>query len=189
MGRRGKAISRKDIIFKYASRRDLPLSMRDTYGMNSLDRIRIKHIAIALTSLKKIATIYTVRRNPSIMRKFKRIQISLVRMMAKTLLINPPPQQHNLAARRLREKRKRKSIIDFEINNDIECFSEIFRFQNGDQLRRLLNGFQFPRGKIKIASYRFEAEEILLISLIRLSWPHRWSDVRKYFSQIALAMS
>jgi hypothetical protein len=59
--------------------------------------------------------------------------------------------------------------------------SERFRFISMDQLRRLLNGFHFPRGKIKCKTYVFEAEEILLIGLTKLCFPLRWSDMYERF--------
>jgi hypothetical protein len=42
MGIRGKNYRRSEIIFKVAARRQFPLSMRDKFGINSLDRVRFK---------------------------------------------------------------------------------------------------------------------------------------------------
>ena len=171
MGIRGKAISRVGIIYKFASRRDLPLSMRDTYGINSLDRTKLKQIALALISVKQIRQV--CRKKLRITRRLKRIQRLLIRLAAEVLQVGNNVQ--NIRRKSTKPKLPRKRIIDFENCEEIESFSEIFRFQNGNQLRSLLNGFQLPRGKIRIKSYQFESEEI------RLSYPMRWSDVRKQF--------
>ena len=66
----------------------------------------------------------------------------------------------------------------------IEC-SQRYRFLSFDHLRRLIVGFQLPAGKIKITEGRGRhtstAEEILLVSLSRLSFPNRWSDLAERF--------
>jgi len=57
-----------------------------------------------------------------------------------------------------------------------------FRFQSFTQLRRLLAGFRFPTGKITLKhGYKIEAEELIMISLTRLSFPYRWSDLYERF--------
>jgi len=63
----------------------------------------------------------------------------------------------------------------------VEC-SERFRFQSFDCLRRLLDGFGFPRGKISLKNhYTIYADELLMISLTRLAFPLRWSDLYERF--------
>jgi hypothetical protein len=64
---------------------------------------------------------------------------------------------------------------------DISC-SERFRFQSFDSLRRLLRAFQFPLGDVKLhKGYKSTAEEIILISLTRLCFPSRWTDIYERF--------
>ena len=60
-------------------------------------------------------------------------------------------------------------------------FSERFRFRSAERLQRLLDGFQFSKSEIRILSFIFMAEEVLLISLARLSWPYRWCDIAEKF--------
>ena len=50
---RGKGIDIDNVFFKIASRRDLPLSLRDKYGINALDRIRLRQVASAIVFTKK----------------------------------------------------------------------------------------------------------------------------------------
>jgi hypothetical protein len=60
--------------------------------------------------------------------------------------------------------------------------SERYRFQSIDILRRFKTAFHFPVGIILLPHrYKSNAEEIILISLERLSFPHRWSDLYERF--------
>ena len=95
-----------------------------------------------------------------------------MKIIIKTFLVDTIPMEP-------RYSKVRKTIHDFEQNG--LPFSAQFRFTNGNQLRRLLNGFRFPDGTVRIKKYKFTSEEILLISLTRLSWPLRWTDVQERF--------
>ena len=44
-------------------------------------------------------------------------------------------------------------------------------------LERLKTGFRFPTGFIRILTYEYKAEEIILISLTHLHWPLAWENV------------
>jgi hypothetical protein len=60
-------------------------------------------------------------------------------------------------------------------------FSERFRFKNAGQIKQLLDCFRFPTDIISIDGYKFTAEEIVCISLIKLSWPQRWCQIIDIF--------
>jgi len=60
--------------------------------------------------------------------------------------------------------------------------SERYRFQSIEILQRFKVAFHFPAGEIALPKrYKSDAEEIILISLERLSFPHRWTDLYERF--------
>ena len=179
MGRRGKGLDIENIFFKIASRRDLPLSLRDKYGFNALDRTRLRQVASAIIFTRKALALAKSLGNIQRIKKLMRIRKKLLILTACVLKIDDNiPINRRQEIRLGMERLKRKTITDFETS--VDAFSESFRFQNGNQLRQLINGFQIPQ-TVKIKTYRFSGEEIILISLIRLAWPYRWSDVKLHF--------
>ena len=67
------------------------------------------------------------------------------------------------------------------LTHNIEV-SERFRFQSFNNMRRLIDGFRFPEPFIIIQKgYKSSTEEMLMISLTRLSFPCRWSDIYERF--------
>ena len=66
------------------------------------------------------------------------------------------------------------------IANDI-TMSEQIRFLSIDQLNQFKRCFLFPEEVITVKRYRFSSEEIILISLTRLSFPNRWKDLYPWF--------
>ena len=81
----------------------------------------------------------------------------------------------------IRYQRQNFQSIFVHLRNLSIDFSEKFRFINIEQLRRIRDSFQFTQGQIKVGTYSTNAEEIILISIARLSWPHRWSDLMLLF--------
>ena len=65
-------------------------------------------------------------------------------------------------------------FTDFSSSN----FSGLFRFRSPADLQRLDDGFGLP-DIVKVQGYKTTGEEILMISLVRLSYPHRWEDVER----------
>jgi hypothetical protein len=60
--------------------------------------------------------------------------------------------------------------------------SERFRFQSFDHLSKLCEGFRFPKPYIITKhGYKSGTEEMLMISLTRLSFPYKWSDLYERF--------
>ena len=64
-----------------------------------------------------------------------------------------------------------RETLDFAQNVERRSYLEI----------GLKTGWRFPEGNIKIHTYVFEAEEIIMISLFRLAHPHSWLPVAHYF--------
>ncbi len=56
----------------------------------------------------------------------------------------------------------------------------LFRFRSVAQIRRLIQGFQIPE-IIRVKGSKFSNEEGMLVLLMRLAYPLRWSDVLVYF--------
>ena len=50
-----------------------------------------------------------------------------------------------------------------------------------EQLTRLKIGFRIPNGPIRVGTYKFTGDEIILIALTRLHWPLAWNNVVKEF--------
>ena len=79
---------------------------------------------------------------------------------------------------------KKKGFAGFkhlELGEGLHSFSANFRFQSVEKLLRLKRGFRFPSGKIRIHTYQFDAEEIIMISLFRLAHPDSWASVGMHF--------
>ncbi len=56
----------------------------------------------------------------------------------------------------------------------------LFSFRSVAQIRRLIQGFQIPE-IIRVKGSKFSNEEGMLVLLMRLAYPLRWSDVLVYF--------
>ena len=88
---------------------------------------------------------------------------------------------------KMRQWIKGHTFVSMEANliNIGVSVSERFRNQSFDQFQRLLVGFCFPTGLIKLKNrYKIQAEElmrIIMISLTRLAFPARWSDLYERF--------
>jgi hypothetical protein len=63
----------------------------------------------------------------------------------------------------------------------VNCnFSGLFRFRSPEDLQRLYEGLQLP-GPTRVKTYKTTGQEILMVSLVRLLYPHRWEDVERIF--------
>jgi len=76
----------------------------------------------------------------------------------------------------LRMKYRPYKFTNFSSSN----FIGLFRFLSPADLQRLLDGFGLPNNVI-VQSYKTTGEEILMVSLVRLSYPNRWEDVERIF--------
>ena len=56
------------------------------------------------------------------------------------------------------------------------------RFQSFDTLRLLMKCFQIPSKNIHMKKkFKIEGEELIRISIMRLHYPLRWTDLYTYF--------
>ena len=78
--------------------------------------------------------------------------------------------------KKLKHKTPPKTVFDFER----EGFSAKFRFYTPEDVQRFIQGFQFP-DVVRIKGYVFTSQEVVLISLSRLAFPLRWSDIQERF--------
>ena len=163
------------IRFKY--RKDLPIYLRDSHGINALHRVQINLIKEQIELLhlagRKLRTF-----DPRIarLRDYRR---RLVHLLMVVLKADAPPQKQ------IRD-RVRASISRFE--EEGFKFSANFRFP-ADQLRNLLECFHFPSEPIIIKGSKFTSEEILMVSLKRLAYPNRWMDLEKVFNRSSTELS
>ena len=168
------------LTIRELSRRRLPLGRRDALGLNAWHRTKI---ATTLKNVELLSRAHEgLKRIPKAKSLVKEVKITILREvldMLRCLVVEIPVER----------RRHRADPMDFEKmaaeleRLQIEC-SQRFRFQSFDHLRRLIVGFRFPTGKILISGARRHvstAQEILLISLTRLSFPSRWSDLAERF--------
>jgi hypothetical protein len=159
--------------FKLDTRRNLALKLRDVYGISSADMVVIKSLTDCLlkaTMLKK-ALDKRGRLTDKWSIRMKKLQILIIQRMQYQLRLDRSiPLQEN------RVKRDRYKFADFVNYN----FSGLFRFRSPEALQRLYEGLQLP-GNTKIQGYKTSGQEVLMVSLVRLSYPHRWEDVERIF--------
>ena len=158
--------------YKLGSRRSLPLEKRDRYGYSTNDKIKMKFLIKTFEEL--IGKRQQLRRDgilTNLISKHIRRRLSiLIRMMDDISTVDGPPPEKQY------KQYVQRRFEDFNINT----YSSRFRFRSPKDMKRLLDGFKLPES-IRIKTYRFSGEEILMISLIRLSYPARWIDVQHHF--------
>ena len=161
---------------KFKSRRRLPLGRRDSEGLDSLERTKIKSL---VKNIRSFCSLY--RMVPSDQQRIKKtvkltilLQFLEVHKIMVVEIPERPPKLHYLP-------RTFSSMeADFRIKGD-EC-SQQFRFHSFDCLRRLKQCFRIPDGFIIVGKgYRMHSEEIILVSLTRLHYPLTWHLVKKDF--------
>ncbi len=177
-----------DVIVRTVSRRYLALNLRDTYGLNALDRINLNEIQrnfrYFCTALKVVKRL--MRRIDSDSLRYSRLKLAK-KFVVKQIVSNYVRLQQIILAfipqnpRHVAYPRHTFQTMEAELLRLGLTVSERFRFPSMAQLKRLIVAFRLPTGKIRIKTYVFKAEEILLISLTRLCWPQRWSDLYERF--------
>lgn len=177
------------LVFKTDSRRWVPLHLRDVLGLNAKDVFELKECFSALEMILKVVQ---ELKNEKCLNDFKKKRIlayfTAVMIQLEDILVVEVPQNFT-ARRKLKNGARMKRFEDFEhlfTGQEEGSFSSMFRFQSIEQLQRLKNGFEFPEGKIRIHSYVFEAEEIIMIALFRLAHPSDWLSVSVHFPQRAI---
>lgn len=179
------------IYIKTRSRRYLDVSLRDTHGLNALDRLKIKECC---SNIKVIKDLMKALRKKGDTQRYAKIKALLkleVFNLLRIVVVDVPDRP------KLRQWVKGHTFVSMEAHllSIGVSVSERFRFQSFDQLQRLLVGFCFPTGLIKLKNrYKIQAEELIMISLTRLAFPARWSDLyerfpgRKRFSRSSIIL-
>ena len=166
------------IILKFRSRRSTPIARRDLEALNSHDRLRLKIISIKMDWLCSILRIIPRSQNNArniIANALIRIYVDVLRIIVVDTPDRRPPRMIFLPM-------TFAAMEDHLLAIGVTV-SERFRFQSIGTLTRLKQCFQFPVGYIRLnRRYKSIAEEIILISLSRLSFPSRWTDLYERFS-------
>jgi hypothetical protein len=155
------------IIVKFRSRRSTPINRRDTEALNALERLRLRVIA---SNLDVICSILPSIRNH---RQARTIAMELLiaeyTEMLSILIVETPDRPPRMVYLPMTFNAMEDHLIHIGVT-----VSQRFRFQSFDALRRILRTFQLPEGYITLDQrYKSTAEEILLISLSRLTFPLR----------------
>lgn len=172
------------VLYKTDTRRWVPLHLRDVLGLNAQDVLDLKECFWCMEMLMKVIE---GLRKENLLNDYKRRRIAAffgaIMFQLESILVVEVPQNF-VWRRQLKDGNRMKNFSDFEYlftGREEGSFSSMFRFQSIDQLYRLKSGFEFPDGKIRIHTYVFEAEEIIMISLFRLAHPSDWQSVAVYF--------
>ena len=160
-------------LFKQNTRRFLALKRRDVYGISPVDMVVVKSLSeclMKITKLKKHLKKIDKLTDQKLMR-IKKLQLMTVQRIHQQLRVERAiPLQGNQV------RRDPYKFTDF-----VDCnFSGLFRFRSPEDLQRLYEGLQLP-GPIRVKTYKTTGQEILMVSLVRLSYPHRWEDVERIF--------
>jgi hypothetical protein len=167
------------VLYKTNVRRRVFIDKRDIYGLTSRDVIDLhpllQCIIISAKTLKILRK--NKEKNSHKINKVKHI----VKLLAEGVVGILRIEDHiELDVRNGGKKKKEKipprTVHDFSR----EGFSDQFRFHSPEDILRLITGLGFPP-RVKIKRYSLTAEEIVLISLKRLAYPLRWSDIKRDF--------
>lgn len=163
------------IAYKTNTRRRLAQDKRDIYGVSAKDFTILKFLGNALLFFcllyKKVLKEGNFYVDPkpkiiSIIRLIHDEVVNLLRIDIPLHVLNPK-----------RIKYPPRSVFDF----DRTTYSIDFRFRTPEDVRRLLEGLRIPAQIRTKEGYKFTGEEVLLISLKKLSYSHRWNDICKDF--------
>ena len=164
------------VIYKRDVRRRLFIDKRDVYGLTSREVIDLhpllQCIMISAKTLKKLR-----RKREKNQRKINLVK-RIIKLLAEGVVgILRVDAIDDVDIERRKEKKIRpRTVNDFAR----EGFSELLRFYSPEDILRLIEGLRFPP-IVKIKRYKFTAQEIVLISLKRLAYPLRWSDIKRNF--------
>ena len=162
------------IFIRTKARKYLPDIIRDTHGLNALDRLKIREKTSIISSLLKWAAFMKSKNEMKRYVLIKSMAAMELSELLRIIVVDVPERP------RLRPYIRGQTFESMSIHLRMidVAVSTRFRFQSFTQLRRLLAGFRFPTGKITLKhGYKIEAEELIMISLTRLSFPYRWSDL------------
>ena len=169
-------------VFKSRSKRDLPLGKRDYFAVSSLEMNEIESAFKAIVLIRvamNLARRFNCLTQPM---RTKKMQLAIfILSFVASMLAVPVPEPLRILQKRLPHKTLNDfAYLEYPNSNGGTEFSEKFRFHNRKQIRRLMHGFQIPE-TATCGTYTFSGDEIVLISLTRMAYPSRWSDVMKVF--------
>ena len=126
--------------FKSQSRRDVPLGKRDRCALNALNMLYLKNIQEAMQCLVSSMEEVGDEADEDYEEEAEVLVGELLNMWNNVVRIEPLP------ARARAPRTPAETIADFEAMEGLRGFefSSFFRFNNGEQLRRLIRGFQLP---------------------------------------------
>ena len=162
------------IAIKQYSRHRLSLKKRDCLGYNAADRLHLSFIGkgiLILGTCYNKAKQYRKLGVRKVVKVFSIFGVSLLVALLRVVLVDHTE---------LENPERREGHVSFDdyagyLVGD-STFSEYFRFQSLEQLRMLCEGFMLP-DRVLVKRSLFTGEEVLIISLLRLTYPSRWTDV------------
>ena len=164
------------IAFRWKSRRSVPLGRRDLEGLNSYHRLQLRTFTRRMDWLCAVLPRLEINHRAArriILENMVEQYINILRIIIVDIPQRPPKAVY--APMHFRSMEAHLVTLGIDV-------SERYRFQSIETLQRFKTAFRFPFGNIRLQHrYKATAEEIILISLERLSFPHRWSDLYERF--------
>ena len=163
------------IAFRWRSRRSVPHGRRDTEGLNALHRQQLRNISRRFDWLIDVLPHY--QNQPLARRVILEEMVHQYIEVLRIRVVDVPQRPPRAIYAPMNFASMEAHLVSLRLD-----VSERYRFQSIDILRRFQAAFHFPVGEIQLPRrYKSTAEEIILISLERLSFPHRWTDLYERF--------
>jgi hypothetical protein len=165
-------------IFRTQPRRRLSLPKRDVFGMSE------GHI-FHLRQILKMTRLFVVIRKVLIRNgryydtnkfKMKRLQQYIAKLLRDSISYEMDDHEFEIMVQRPIKPPRNESAYDFSRIG----FSEKFRFRSPEDIVKLVQGLQIPDTGTTHGC-KFSSHEIVLVSLCRLAYPLRWTDVMAFF--------
>ena len=163
------------LAYKTNSRRRLAQNKRNIFGVSCKDMVILKFLTKTLLLLGAIYQ-KVMREDHYFFDPKPRIRqiIQLIQDETNNLLrIDVPYSELYPRAK----KHLPRTVFDF----DRATFDADFRFRSPEDVLRVLEGLQIPAIVHTKEGYKFTGQEVMLISLKKLSYPHRWKEVCEAF--------
>jgi hypothetical protein len=163
--------------YKKVTRRHLALKKRDVHGISEKELVYVRILQkmllktiIMRQKYRKYGILTDARR-----KNFKKV----IRYIGSSIFIDMMKievEEPSKIRRSLKQRMRKTTVYDFDRND----YSSKFRWRSPEDLERLINGLGFPE-IIKINKYVFTSHEVVMISLMRLAYPLRWTDILDKF--------
>jgi hypothetical protein len=162
---------------KTKARRYFSVEKRDLYGLTCLERIQLKKIFANISLLLKIKRDLDCKRGLQAIKN--RVILAIVEFYTRALniiVVDIPEKPIKVVYPPMTFEIMESHLLRIGVT-----VSDRFRFTSMDQLRRILHCFNFPTAPFSYKTYLLFPEEALLISIYRLSWPLKWSQLYEVF--------